>query len=62
MSAKDRERLKVLHEVRKRQITQVQAAKELGVSSRCVWGGNRKDFREAVYTLSNSRLKCSRQS
>jgi DNA-binding XRE family transcriptional regulator len=38
MSAKDRERLKVLHEVRKRHITQVQAAKELGVSSRCWFG------------------------
>jgi len=31
MSAKDRERLKVLHEVRKRHITQVQAAKELNL-------------------------------
>lgn len=36
MSQKDRERLKVLHEVRKRHITQVQAGKELGVTSRWV--------------------------
>jgi hypothetical protein len=37
MSSKDRERLKVLHAVRKRHITQVQAGKELGVTSRWVW-------------------------
>ena len=36
MSQKDRERLKVLHEVTKRHITQVQAGKELGVTSRWV--------------------------
>jgi transposase-like protein len=36
MSSKDRERLKVLHAVRKRHITQVQAGKELGVTSRWV--------------------------
>jgi hypothetical protein len=36
MSAKDRDRLKVLHEVSRRHITQVQAARELGVSSRWV--------------------------
>jgi len=30
MSRKDRDRWKVLHEVRKRHITQVQAGKELG--------------------------------
>ena len=36
MSRKDRERLKVLHEVRKRHITQVQAGKELGVTARWV--------------------------
>ena len=36
MSSKDRERLKVLHEVSKRHITQVQAGKELGVTSRWV--------------------------
>ena len=32
MSQKDRERLKVLHEVKKRHITQEQAGKELGIS------------------------------
>jgi len=32
MSAKERDRLKVLHEVRKRHITQRQAAAELGIS------------------------------
>src|SRR5712692_646111 len=36
MSGKDRERLKVLHEVRKRHITQQQAGKELGISPRWV--------------------------
>jgi hypothetical protein len=36
MSRKDRERLKVLHEVRKRHITQVQAGKELAISPRWV--------------------------
>jgi DNA-binding Lrp family transcriptional regulator len=36
MSAKDRDRLKVLHEVSRRHITQVQAARELGVSSRWI--------------------------
>ena len=36
MSSKERERLKVLHEVRKRHITQVQAGKELGVTARWV--------------------------
>ena len=36
MSAKERERLKVLHEVQKRHITQVQAGKELGISVRWV--------------------------
>jgi DNA-binding Lrp family transcriptional regulator len=36
MSAKDRDRLKVLHEVSRRHITQLQAARELGVSSRWV--------------------------
>jgi DNA-binding Lrp family transcriptional regulator len=36
MSVKDRDRLKVLHEVSRRHITQVQAARELGVSSRWV--------------------------
>jgi len=36
MSAKDRERLKVLHEVRKRHITQAQAGAELGMSVRWV--------------------------
>lgn len=36
MSQKDRERLKVLHEVKKRHITQEQAGKELGVTSRWV--------------------------
>ena len=34
MSRKDRDGLKVLHEVRKRHITQVQAGKELGVTAR----------------------------
>jgi hypothetical protein len=33
MSAKERDRLKVLHEVRKRHITQKQAAVELGLSA-----------------------------
>jgi transposase len=36
MSSKERERLKVLHAVRKRHITQVQAGKELGVTARWV--------------------------
>ena len=36
MSGKERERLKVLHEVRRRHITQEQAGKELGVSPRWV--------------------------
>ena len=36
MSAKDRDRLKVLHEVRKRHIPQKQAAVELGLSERWV--------------------------
>src|SRR5215831_15130443 len=36
MSAKERDRLKVLHEVRKRHITQRQAAVELGMSERWV--------------------------
>jgi DNA-binding Lrp family transcriptional regulator len=36
MSAKDRDRLKTLHAVSRRHITQVQAARELGVSSRWV--------------------------
>jgi DNA-binding Lrp family transcriptional regulator len=36
MSAKDRDRLKVLHAVSRRHITQVQASLELGVSSRWV--------------------------
>ena len=36
MSAKDRDRLKLLHEVSRRHITQVQAARELGVTSRWV--------------------------
>jgi len=36
MSAKERDRLKVLHEVRKRHITQRQAAAELGISVRWV--------------------------
>ena len=36
MSAKERDRLKVLHEVRKRHITQRQAAVELGLSARWV--------------------------
>jgi hypothetical protein len=36
MSSKDRERLKVLHEVKKRHITQVQAGKELGMTPRWV--------------------------
>jgi transposase-like protein len=36
MSAKERDRLKVLHEVRKRHITQGQAAVELGISVRWV--------------------------
>jgi transposase len=36
MSAKERQRLKVLHEVRKRHITQRQAAGELGISVRWV--------------------------
>ena len=36
MSRKDRDRLKVLHEVRKRHITQVQAGKELAISPRRV--------------------------
>jgi len=36
MSAKDRDRLKVLHEVRRQHITQLQAARELGISSRWV--------------------------
>jgi hypothetical protein len=36
MTQKDRERLKVLHEVRKRHIRQAQAGKELGVSARWV--------------------------
>ena len=42
MSAKERERLKVLHEVRKRHITQVQAGKELGITRAgcgCCCGG-----------------------
>jgi Homeodomain-like domain-containing protein len=36
MSAKERDRLKVLHEARKRYITQKQAAAELGISVRWV--------------------------
>lgn len=36
MSRKDRDRLKVLHEVKKRHITQVQAGKELAISPRWV--------------------------
>jgi hypothetical protein len=36
MSAKERERLKVLHALQKRHITQWQAAKELGISARWV--------------------------
>ena len=36
MSRKDRDRLKVLHEVRKRHIKQVQAGKELAISRRWV--------------------------
>jgi DNA-binding Lrp family transcriptional regulator len=36
MTGKDRERLKVLHEVRKRHITQPQAGAELGISPRWV--------------------------
>src|SRR5262249_13683497 len=36
MSGKERDRLKVLHEVRKRHITQRQAAAELGISVRWV--------------------------
>ena len=36
MTRKDRDRLKVLHAVRKRHITQGQAGKELGVSPRWV--------------------------
>src|ERR1700724_516583 len=36
MSAKERDRLKVLHEARKRHITQRQAAAELGISVRWV--------------------------
>src|SRR6202045_4604834 len=36
MSSKDRDRLKVLHEVKRRHITQVQAGKELGISPRWV--------------------------
>jgi len=36
MSVKERDRLKVLHAVQKRHITQVQAAKELGMSARWV--------------------------
>jgi len=36
MSRKDRDRLKVLHEVRKQHITQVQAGKELAISPRWV--------------------------
>ncbi len=36
MSGKDRDRLKVLHEVRKRHITQQQAGVELGISPRGV--------------------------
>src|SRR5258705_4427699 len=36
MSAKQRDRLKVLHEVRKRHITQKQAGVELGLSERWV--------------------------
>ena len=34
MSAKERDRLKVLHEVKQRHITQKQAAAELGLSVR----------------------------
>ena len=36
MSARERDRLKVLHEVRKRHITQKQAGGELGISVRWV--------------------------
>ena len=36
MSGKERDRLKVLHEVKKRHITQKQAAVELGLSVRWV--------------------------
>jgi Homeodomain-like domain len=36
MSAKERERLKVLHEGRKRHITQKQAGVELGLSARWI--------------------------
>jgi DNA-binding Lrp family transcriptional regulator len=36
MSGKDRDRLKVLHEVRKRHIPQQQAGVELGISPRWV--------------------------
>src|SRR3974377_2149542 len=36
MSVKERDRLKVLHAVQKRHSTQVQAAKELGISARWV--------------------------
>jgi DNA-binding Lrp family transcriptional regulator len=36
MGTKERDRLKVLHEVRRRHITQKQAAMELGLSARWV--------------------------
>ena len=36
MSAKERDRLKVLHAVQKRHITQVQAGREMGISTRWV--------------------------
>jgi len=45
MSAKERDRLKILHEVKKRHITQKQAAAELGLSVRwcepCWYAGER---------------------
>ncbi len=45
MSAKERDRLKILHEVKKRHITQKQAAAELGLSGAgcepCWYAGER---------------------
>ena len=55
MSRKDRDRLKVLHEARKRHITQVQAGKELAISPRWVrellWRMKARGHRAVVHGL-----------
>src|SRR5216684_1664459 len=69
MSGKDRERLKVLHEVRKRHITQQQAGKELGISPRWVRAllnrvkreGDRAVVHRLRGRLSNRKLPAARK-